>query len=217
VSHTQETPEAFLALLGEAPCFKGMPAPVQLTQSRIKKLLHPHLADEQQQQQQEAPPPAAAAAGGGGHDAGAAAPDAMQEDGQQQQQDDNAAAAADGAADGAAAQAADGGEGGAMDVDAAEGQQQEGGGGEQQQQQQEEEKKEEVVVVDPIASWSGKLLGVLQARCGPEHKPLNTEQVLLWIEQEQVSWGPGRPQHRVRSEGQEGMSVGFVSLRGKVE
>lgn len=162
----QETPAEFLALLGEAPAFQGLPRPVEMTRSRAKKLLHPEAA--QQDEQDPAAAVAAAANGGGPGTAGA---DAMQQDG------DAAAAAANG---GDAPQQQGEGEG-AMDVDQpADAQQQQGNGDQQQQQQQAAEEQ------DPIALWSGKLLGVLQARYNIDHKPFSTEQVLLWMEQEQV-------------------------------
>jgi hypothetical protein len=154
----QETPAEFLALLGEAPGFHGLPHTVEMTRAHAQKLLKPHTMQHGGQD------PAAAAAGGSAPD------DAMQ-------QGDDAAAAANGAsADKPQPEA------GAMDVDqaAAEGeqQQQQGDGAEQQQEPAEGQ--------DPVALWSGRLLGVLQARFNPDHKPFSTEQVLLWIDQEEV-------------------------------
>jgi hypothetical protein len=103
-----------------------------------------------------------------------------------QQEEEQAAAAGADAADAMAADEQEGdaegaaeGQDAAMDVDkAAEEQPAEGGGQEKQQQQAEAE--------DPIAAWSGRLLGVLQARFNLDNKPFSTEQVLLWMEQEQV-------------------------------
>jgi hypothetical protein len=102
-------------------------------------------------------------------------------------------AAANGAAVAAAAggdaeqQQGQGGGDGAMDVDeAAEQQQQQQGGegvDEQAQQQQQQQAAEEL---DPIARWSGVLLGVLQARYNLDGKPFSTDQVLTWMQQEQV-------------------------------
>ena len=77
-----------------------------------------------------------------------------------------------------------------MDVDQAgdaqQQQQQQQGDEQQQQQQQEAAAAAEEEQQDPVARWSGQVLGVLQARCGPDNKPLSTEQVLLWMEQEKV-------------------------------
>jgi hypothetical protein len=69
-----------------------------------------------------------------------------------------------------------------MDVDQAAAE------GEQQQQQGDwaEQQQEPAEGQDPVALWSGRLLGVLQARFNPDHKPFSTEQVLLWIDQEEV-------------------------------
>lgn len=72
-----------------------------------------------------------------------------------------------------------------MDVDMAGDAQQQQQGDEQQQQQEAAAAAEEEQQ-DPVARWSGQVLGVLQARCGPDNKPLTTEQVLLWMEQEKV-------------------------------
>lgn len=159
----QETPEEFLALLGEAPAFQGLPKLVEMPRARARRLLDP----------------SAPAEGDGDAAAAAANGDAMQQDEQPQGGDaDEAAAAAAEGGDAAAQQ----GEAGAMDVDKAaeEQQQQEAAGGEGQQQQPPAEQQ------DPAVRWSGRLLGVLQARYNTDGKPFTTEQVLLWMEQEQV-------------------------------
>lgn len=162
----QETPGEFLALLGEAPAFQGLPKVVELTRSRAQKILHPSTA--------QADGDAAAAAAADGDKGETAVADAMQQDGDAQGGDANASA------DGCDAAQQQVEEAGAMDVDkAADGQQEQQDGGDGQQQQQAEQQ-------DHIAAWSGRLQGVLQARFNLEHKPFTLDQVLLWMEQEQV-------------------------------
>jgi hypothetical protein len=175
----QETPGEFLALLGEAPAFQGLPKVVELTRSRAQKILHPSTA------QADGDEAAAAAATEDGDKADAAAADAMQQDGEGQGGD------ADAAADGGDAAQQQGEESGAMDVDkAADGQQQQPDGEGQQQPAEQQ---------DPVAAWSGRLQGVLQARFNLEHKPFTLDQVLLWMEQEQVRTVTGEMHHPAKS------------------
>jgi hypothetical protein len=183
----QETPGEFLALLGEAPAFQGLPKVVELTRSRAQKILHPSTA--------QADGDAAAAADGDKADTAVA--DAMQQDGDAQGGDADAA-------DGGDAAQQQGEEAGAMDVDkAADGQQEQQDGGEGQQQQQAEQQ-------DPIAAWSGRLQGVLQARFNVEHKPFTLDQVLLWMEQEQVRVVP-REVHDLAKLGLDSMHCSRIS------
>lgn len=187
----QETPDEFLALLGsEAPSFQDMPAAIDFTRSAFKLLTHPP-ASEQQQAEGRAEGEGEGKQGDGGEAAAAAAGDGagqgdvMQQDGQQQQQENGGQGGQGGdAAAAAAGNGGEGGEGAAMDVDeAAPG----GGDGNGEQQQQEQDEAAADGDQDPIALWSGRLLGVLQARYNPDHKPLTTAQVLTWFEQQQVS------------------------------
>jgi hypothetical protein len=163
----QETPPEFLALLGEQPGFNGLPNPEPYPPPPKPPAL--------------LPPPAAAAAAGdeamadaecaagdkdGEDDAvedatAAAAPDdAMQQDEQQQE----------------AAEKSEQEEQQQQDGDQA---MQEAGDGQQAQKLAEPP-------ADPEMVWAGKLLGVMQARPPPQHKPLSYEQVLEWVDQQQV-------------------------------
>jgi hypothetical protein len=162
----QETPPEFLALLGEQPVFHGLPKPEPYPPPPKPPALPPPAAAPAAGDEAMAEADGAAAAAAGdkdGEDAAddAAADDAMQQDEQQQQE------AAEKAEQEQQQQPPDGDE--AMQ-DAGEG----------QQQQQDEPP------ADPELVWAGKLLGVMQARPPPQHKPLSYKQVLEWVDQQQV-------------------------------
>lgn len=151
---------------------QGVPKAVELTPVRAQRIMDPDA------QHAEGDQPAAE------RDTGAEqngqAPSEMQQDDQQsiEQLEDPSGMQgdADKGDDDDASQQNQGqnGKAGTMDVDV------DAAAGEQQQEQQDEK------VQDPVSLWSGLMLGVLQARCTVDQKPLTTDQVLLWMDQEQV-------------------------------
>lgn len=176
----QETPADFLALLGQQPAFAGLPAPVPYPPAPAPPPLPaPPAAPEQQQNSAEPE----------GQDA---AED--QQDEQMADADGERDTAADGDAEPGAGDDADAADAMQQDEQQQEPQQEGAAASEQHQQANGDavmsvaadkaSKKQQ----DPEQLWAGKLLGVMQSRPPPERKPLTYEQVLEWIDQQQVDW-----------------------------
>lgn len=181
----QETPAEFLALLGGQPGFAGLPVPVPYPPPAAPPVAAQQLQLQSQQDGgtdngQDEKHRAAQVGGEGGDEqmADVDVPAAAATDGPVQETDATAGEAA--GPDEAMQQdeqqqpqlqseqqAAE--DAGMMEAD----------GGQPEQQEPE--------VQDPEMLWAGRLLGVMQSRPPPEHKPLTSDQVIGWIDREQVT------------------------------
>eukprot|EP00878_Enallax_costatus_P027800 GHUV01029957.1.p1 GENE.GHUV01029957.1~~GHUV01029957.1.p1 ORF type:complete len:695 (+),score=274.57 GHUV01029957.1:1025-3109(+) len=189
----QETPAEFLALLGDQPGFVGLPMPLPYPPPAAPPAGLPAVQQLQLQQQQ----------GGGGTDGQGEVqqvPEARDEGGDEQmtEADGSAAAAGDSTVheQDAAAGSAAGTDEAMQHIEQQQQQQQSEAGPSLRQQaggdaamaeadagQQEQQQPE---VQDPEMLWAGKLLGVMQSRPPPEYKPLTYEQVIEWIDKQEV-------------------------------
>lgn len=174
----QETPADFLALLGTQPAFAGLPTPVPYPPPPAPPAGRP--SEERQQQQLDQPAGDGAAGGQEGEPPAAGGDQQMADaDTQAGAEPQTGSEAADEAAD--AMQQDEQGQQQQLELDAIAQPEGKGdaamdeAGAEPQAQQQ-----------DPEMLWAGKLLGVMQSRPPPERKPLTYEQVLEWIDSQEV-------------------------------